>query len=324
MRRKRIIILLVFILAVIIIMIISSAKGNIREDSISDKIDAPVYHDDGSVTIPEGYTANGFYDLETNKIIDSGSVIQLSGDTLQGKIKFQQNFSGKNEYLLIILIDYVQHEFEIKGKRFQSYSFSLEGEDEIALNISAHLTESEGTEFSYVIIPEPEEQNYVINGTYNWSVMFSTREWNYGRFKLEREYMNIKAEQKNEQNYTQFHVEENISGFELIDSRDDLIVSVERKGGETVELVILNQAPESEDTNYVIVGFLNWQQVPIDGEHMTYYADVPADTSISIPVTLPDVEETSVFQILAFKISDARIEKYTDTAETSFRILVQP
>lgn len=232
--------------------------------------------------------------------------------------------SEKHEYLFIILIDYVQHEFEIERERFQSYSFSLEGEDEIEINLSVHLGESEGREFFYAIIPQPEEQNYVIDGTYNWSVMLSAREWIQGRFELERESVKIKEEQKNEPNYTEFHTEGNISGFELVDERDDLIVSVERKGGETVELVILNQVQESEDKNYVIVSFLDWQQIPIDGEHMTYYADVPADTSIAIPVTLPRVEETSVFQILAFEISDAGFEKYADTIETSFRILVQP
>ncbi|MCM1253554.1 MAG: hypothetical protein NC321_12085 [Clostridium sp.] len=326
MKGKRIILLPVFVLAVIIIMIIiiGSVKGNIQENSISEKIDAPIYHADGSVTIPEGCTANGFYSLETNKIIDGGSIIKLSGDTLQGKIGFQQNFPEERNYLLIILIDYVQHDFEIEGENFQSYAFSLEGESEVKFNISVHLTESEGREFDYAVIPQPDEKNLVIDGTYNWSAMLSTREWNIGRFELEREYSDIREEQKNEQNYTEFRVEENISGFELIDSRDDLIVSVERKGGETVELVILNQALESEDENYVIMGFLNWKQVPIDGEHMKYYAGVSADTSISIPVILPDVEETSVFQILAFKISDAGIEKYTDTTQTSFRILVQP
>lgn len=336
MKRKSIIQLLLILIGIITFMFIGVVIGKYeiqKEDTrkalendnkVSEIIDAPVYHDDGSVTIPEGYMSNGFYDSETDNVIDGGSVIKLSGHTLQGKIRFQQNFPAENKYLLIVLIDYVQHEFKIEEKSFQSYSFSLEGESAIELNISVHLTESEGTEFSYVIIPEPEEQNFLVDGEYNWHTMLSTREWIVSRFELEREYINVEEKSKYGQNYTEFHAEGNIYGFELVGSRDDMIVSVEGEGGEIVELVILNQELDSVGTDYVIISFLDWQQIPIDGEHMKYYVTVPADTSISVPVVLPDVEEAKVLQIIAFKISDAGIEQYTRTTETTFRVLVKP
>lgn len=336
MKRKSIILLLLILVWIVIFIFIGVVVGSFKiqdedtrktpesDNEVSEEIDAPIYHDDGSVTIPEGSMSNGFYDSETNKIIDGGSVIRLSEDTLQGKIRFQQNFPVENEYLLIVLIDYAQHEFEIEGKRFQSYSFSLEGESTIELNISVHLMQSEGIEFSYVIIPEPGEQRFLVDGEYNWNTMFSTREWIVSRFGLEREHINPEKKPEYAQNYTEFHAEGNISGFELVGSRDDLIVSVEEKGGEMIELVMLNQELDSEDTDYVILGFLNWQQIPIDGEYMQYYVTVPANSSISIPVILPKVEEDAVLQIIAFKISDAGIEQYTITTKTTFRVLVKP
>lgn len=336
MKKKHKLLLFIIGVGIVILIIVVAVRGNSKiqkednqkelenDSQISGVFDGPVYQDDGSVKIPEGYTANGFYDMETNKIIDSGSVIKLSGDTLQGKISFQQNFPVKKEYLLIVLIDYIQHEFVVGEESFQTYSFGLEGESTIELNISVNLTESEGTEFSYMIIPEPGEQNFVVDGEYNWNTISFIREWSIGRFELDRVNINLEEEHKYEQNYTEFQLEGNISGFELVNSRDDLTVSVEEEGGEIIELVMLNQGLVSENENYVILGFLDWQQIPIDGEHMRYYVTVPANSSISIPVILPDVEEKTVFQIVAFKIFDSGIEKYTMTTDTTFRVLVKP
>lgn len=295
-----------------------------ENDNLSKTMDGPVYHEDGSVTIQEGYTSNGFYNLETNAIIDNGTTIEISGDVLQGRISFQQNFPVKRSYLVIVLIDYIQHEFYVEDQSFQSYSFQLEGESKINLDISIFLTESEGTEFSYIIVPQPEEKNYLIDGKYDWNTMFSDRGLIFGRYHLDRLYFQAEKEQEFPQDYIEFQAEGNISGFELVESRSNINVSVEEKGGRTLELVFLNQTQESKETNYVVLGFADWNQIPVDGIHMKYFVTIPADTSVSIPVTLPYVEEPTIFQIVAFSDPDCVLDRFNWSNQTTFRVLVEP
>lgn len=293
-----------------------------KESSFPEKIDGPIYNKDGSVTIPEGYTACGFYDSETGKIIDSGTTIKVPSDILRGRIHFQQNFPIERTYLLIILVDYMQHQFFVENQSFQSYPFKLEGENEINLNISVNLTETDGKEFSFLIIPEPEEKNFLIDGEYNWDFMFLGRELIANRYILDRLTLQSIEEEEIPQNYIEFQSEWDISGFELVKSRNNLKAFVEGKGGEMLELLILNQDQASEDKNYIILSFSDWQQVAVDGENMKYDVTVKANSSISIPITLPEVEVPTIFQIIAFNNPDSLYDRNAWESLTTFRVLV--
>lgn len=297
-----------------------------EEQNIPEAVDAPVYNDDGSVTLPEGYIANGFYDTETNKIIDNKTVIRIPGDTLQGRISFQQNFSEEKNYMLVILIDYMQHEFCAENQKYQNYSFKLIGEDEFNLDISVDLAKDEGKEFSYIIFEnEPEENLYLIDGEYNWDVMFNTQHFVTGRFDLERASGQFHEEPEDEPVYTEFQTEGYRFGFELVKNREELMPVVEGKGGQKAELVMMNQEKDSEKRSYVIMGFADWNQVPVDGIHLKYYTTVPANTSLSIPVTFPEVKKPTVFQIVAFGDPDTEFNGEMQRNELiTFRVLVKP
>lgn len=287
------------------------------------EVDGPVYNDDGTMTIPEGGSAYGFYDLETNKIIDSGTTIEITDDKLEGSIHFHQNFSIRRSYILIILIDYIQHEFYVGGQCFRSYPFQLEGDIEVYVNISVPISESEGHEFAYIIVPNPEIKSYLSNGEYDWDVMFSDRRLKIGRFNLSKKFQE-KEEQEFPANYEIFQAEVNTTGFELVKSREEPAVCVEGRGGERLELEVLNQAEEAEEITYVVMGFADWEQVPVDGEHLKYYATVQPGTSVYIPVVLPKVTEPTVFQIIAFSEPDTMLNKYNWDNPTTFRVLVRP
>lgn len=320
--------LTVIFVSIVIVAIFLGLTPETSKTSITTKDskgnDVVTYHDDGSVSLPEGYTANGLYDPVTDKIIDSGTTINLSGNILQERINFQQNFPSKEEYLLIVLIDYVQHDFELAGQHWQSYPFTLEGESTINFDISVMLGDSEGTEFSYMIIPRPEEKSFLIDGAYNWDTMFETREWIVSRFPLDRGFPNPEEKTAKNKTYNEFQAEGNVSGFEMVNSRSDLTVAVEGNGGETLELVMLNQAKESQNTSYIILGFLDWQQFPINGDDMEYYVTVASNTSISIPITLPNVQKPMVLQMIAFEQPGSGLAEHARTTQTTFRVLVKP
>lgn len=288
------------------------------------EFDGPIYNEDGSVTIPEGYTAYGFYSLETDKIIDSGTIIKVPGDILQGRISFQQNFPEEKSYLLIVLIDYIQHEFYVADQHYQSYSFKLKGESEMNMDISVDLAKSEGKEFSFIIVPNPTEKNFLADGEYNWDTMFSSRSLIVSRYGLDRLCFKPNEKQDFSRNYVEFQAPGNISGFELVKSRDSLNAFASGKGGEALELVILNQAQGAEEKDYIVVGFADWEQVPIDGKYTNCYVTIPSETSISIPITLPVVEKPTIFQIIAFNDPDTASNRYAWDALTTFRVLVNP
>lgn len=295
-----------------------------RKVEAAEQPDAPVYHEDGTITLPVGAIAYGFYDLETDKLIDSGTTIKISGNMLQGSIHFQQNFPMERSYLLIIMIDYIQHEFYMEGQSLLSYLFKMEGESEVCLDISIPLSESEGQEFAFIVVPNPEAKSYLAEGDYDWDAMFDDRNSGIARYNLDRTISQEEREVEFPGNYESFQAEVNTMGFELVKPRDELTVCVEGKGGERLDLAVLNQAEGAEEIAYVVTGFAGWEQVPVDGEHMKYYITIPPDTSVYIPVILPEVTEPTVFQIVAFSGPDAPLDRYTWNNPTAFRVLVKP
>lgn len=88
---------------------------------------------------------------------------------------------------------------------------------------------------------------------------------------------------------------------------------------------MMNQKEDSDKRSYVIMGFADWIQTPVIGSHLKYYITVPAGTSLSIPITFPDVKKPTVFQIVAFGSPDTEFgkERYPDEFIT-FRVLVKP
>lgn len=289
----------------------------------AEALDGPVYNDDGTITLPEGGSAYGFYDLETNKIIDSGTTIEITDDILQGSIHFHQNFPVERSYLLIVLIDYIQHEFYLEGQCFRCYPFQLEGDVEVYLDISVPLSESEGHEFAYMIVPNPETKPYLINGEYDWDTMFGDRRPKIGRYNLNCNFQKSE-EQEFPTNYEIVQTEAGTVGFELVKSRENPVICVEGKGGEQLDLEVPNQTAEEEEITYVVMGFVDWEQVSVDGEHLKYYVTVQPGTSAYIPVILPEVTEPSVFQIIAFSEPDMTLDKYNWDNPAAFRVYVKP
>lgn len=300
-----------------------TAKAEVSGEGKAEALDGPVYNDDGTITLPEGFVGHGLYDVETEKIIEGGTKIEIVDDTFHGSIHFQQNFPIEKSYLLIVMIDYRQHEFDVDGQSFCSYPFQLTGESEISLDVTVPLSESEGSEISFLIVPNPEIKPYMINGEYDWDNMFDDRRPYILRYSLERNFQ-IKEEQEFPANFESFQAEVGTTGFELVKPREELKVCVEGKGGERLDLAVMNQAEEAEETTYVIIGFVDWEQVPVDGEHLKYYVTVKPGTSVYIPVILPEVTEPSVFQIIAFSEPDTILDKYNWDNPTAFRVYVKP
>lgn len=72
---------------------------------------------------------------------------------------------------------------------------------------------------------------------------------------------------------------------------------------------MMNQEEDSDKRSYVIMGFADWIQTPVIGSHLKYYITVPAGTSLSIPITFPDVKKPTVFQIVALAVPTRNLER---------------
>ena len=162
----------VLILICIIFTIYYLYVTNIK-DNLIDKRNFN-YNEDGTVTLGPGMVANGFYDILTHKIIDNGSLYKIENGKLYGTVSFRQNIEEKRNYMLIIMIDYIQHDFIVKNKNISSYSFSLQGEDEKLINIEIENLDENNHEFSYFIIPEPDIDNLSINNESEWNKLLMT------------------------------------------------------------------------------------------------------------------------------------------------------
>lgn len=286
------------------------------------------YHEDGTITLPEGSIACGFYHTETGEIYDEGTVYEINDGKIKGRVSFQQNYPETRHYLFIAMIDYVQQEFVMEGKTYTEYAFELTGETETNFNIELHVPDTVVHEFSYIIFPKPEEKEFIRDGIYQEVAFELQRNYVY-RLNLSNtsESRAAKApEGDNTIEIVDITEAEIPDGFVLSPKHDatkyEIKTVVEGSSGETYELVIGNEDGE-EEKEYAIVAFLNWEQIPLlDGKEVGY-VKVPAGKQYMILITLPEVERESVYQICAFRDPYGKLTRENlGRDESTLRVLV--
>ena len=303
--------------------VISQEPAQEKEETVPD---GPIYHEDGTITLSEGYTAFGFYDIETGKIYDSGTIYPVKDKKITGRVSFQQNFPETRHYLFIAMVDYQQQEFVVEGEKYTGFPFELTGDTEMNFRIELDVTES-AEEFSYIILPEPEEKAFMKDGEYQDCVFELQRGYVY-RINL----MNESGGQKEEPDETVESMDitdaQIPDGFMLTEKHDSvknaIEMVVEGKSGEICELVISNKNGTA-DVEYVLTAFLNWKQIPLTEGAEKGYIKVPAGKAYVVPITLPEAEADSVYQIYGFGFPYGKLNRKEIREDpVTFRMVINP
>lgn len=278
------------ILASIIIYFFNSKKVKVQNSNSDQDF---TYNNDGTVTLGSGMLANGFYDINTNKIINSGSLLEPSNGKIQGQVSFKQNISEKRNYLLIIMIDYKQHDFIVNNSVYNTFPFSLKGEDGLRINVEITNIKSDEHEFSYLIIPEPDITKLSIDNSNEWNKLLMTSNIYWWRLLLND--LN-KNNLEYDKSYVKMDSQTNF-GIQLTKSHESVTAMPSCTSMDDVELILSNI--NNYDMEYVLIAFLNWKQSPFTVNDMMKLIDIPSKSTIYFKLKIPNVKKDTPYQIIA-------------------------
>ena len=283
------------------------------------------YNEDGTVTLPEGYSGSGFYDIDTGKIYGDRATYTTENGILRGRVLFQQNFPETRHYMFIAMVDYVQQEFIMDGEAYTEFAFDLTGDTKIEFEIELQVPDG-ATEFTYLFIPEPDEKEFVKDGEIQ-GIFLVLKYFNLYRLRIED---GTGKEGRKPEEYPDEIETVDVTGariaygFTLMEQDNDKLIT-EGYSGQQYELLISNEDGE-EDKEYVIIAFLNWKQIPLVEGIETVYVKVPAGKHYMLPVIIPEAGEESVYQIYAFGSPYGKIDPDSNWGENpaTYRMLVNP
>lgn len=274
------------------------------------------YHEDGIVTLGEGFTAYGFYS-EEGQFVDSGGDIECDNGHVKGQVEFQQNHEGTTEYGLILMLDFIQREFMVEDTAYQMYRFSLTGEDDIRIDVDIDVMEG-ADRLTYLIIMEPDLRDFSLKDEDGWNNFMVTKNVYSNSYFISDESGQIAKEDEviSTDELPELEFDGNV-GFELIKSELDMSVFDSAKGGEEAVLCIGGMGTKAEICT--AVAFCNWEQVPvIQGELIQSYSCVPGRNSYE-KIIFPDMQEEAVYQAFLFDASDG----YAKPVRPTFRIKIE-
>lgn len=258
-------------------------------------------HDDGSITLAEGFTAHGFYKTD-GKLADPGSRIVCEDGVIRGQVHLQQNLPGTMNYGLIVMTDFVQKEFTVECKPYDCYRFSLTDEDEAGIEITVPAGD-DAYEMEVLIIPEPDALNFSMDSEDEWNNFQATRGAVSSSYQIIDKNGTARVPHVFDQIDTKSLDEvehEGNTGFELVESRKEMRVFDSAKAGSRACLCLGGMREEAQA--YAVVAFCDWKQTEIaKGELVRCYASVPERNSYD-EIIFPNIKEDAVYQMFAFEL----------------------
>lgn len=232
-----------------------------------------------------GQIAFGIYSKD-NKIIDSGSLIK--DKKITHRLQLSQDLSQSREYLILVLLDYIQTEFKVNNEIYSKYKVSLDKEDTIDVSINMNIPE-DAKELCYVIIKKP---NYMqIKRDIQKSCIL-------------QEFMTLRYSLNTKEKY--IDIEKNfkkvdkgpVSNLFLSESAVTLKPVISCAEQSKKELVIGNTS--DNPIKYSVIQFLDWNQTPFQDKETIKFFEVNPNSKVSYSVDMPAVTKDSVLQYLAF------------------------
>ncbi|MCT4598922.1 MAG: hypothetical protein N4A50_13720 [Vallitalea sp.] len=251
---------------------------------------------DGSTSIGYNMASLGFYNIETGKRIKNGSLIKPVDGKINGRIYYQQNYPEGFDYILIAMVDYKKHNFVIDGVTYEDYSFSLDKKDEINIDISVEGLDKDAKEFTFFLVKDIHVKALYEKEKENLT-MWMLRETKYSfaqRFLLRESIMETRM--NNSDSYNEFITNKDFI-IDLVKTHNiyEPMPIYQNNSGDELEVVIQNKY--DTEMNYAVFGFLDWEQILIDGDSPIKYIEIPSKASIYFKVKIPEISENKSFQI---------------------------
>ena len=230
-----------------------------------------------------------------------GNTINMSNNnTVHHTIDLMQKIDENRDYLLIAMIDFELSPIKINGKMHNSYLFSTEKVDQIALDIEIEIPKN-SKELTYIVIKNHNfmPENFDVGEIISLQTVLSKR------FNLENSDENIKYES----NFTSSS-KGPIDNLWISSNKFEQQSIYRGKSGDKVYITLGNYSKENLD--YAVVMFSDWNQVAFNnGSNVKYFNLNPNEKQI-FELTLPDINESSLFQVIAFPMP------YKITSPTSY------
>ena len=195
------------------------------------------------------YVAIGVLD-DNGNLIDDGNTINMSNNnTVHHTIDLMQKKDENRDYLLIAMIDFELSPIKINGKMHNSYLFSTEKVDQIALDIEIEIPKN-SKELTYIVIKNPNfmPENFDVGEIISLQTVLSKR------FNLENSDENIKYES----NFTSSS-KGPIDNLWISSNKFEQQSIYRGKSGDKVYITLGNYSKENLD--YAVVMFSDWNQV---------------------------------------------------------------
>ncbi len=248
----------------------------------------------------------GEYDIYLHDEFDNeyseDEYIDLSEGNFKGCLHVGQYSVGHiQNYILIILLDYVQTDFIYQNDDMSSLHFSLSDNEEQTIKFAIDELDADASEISFLVFPEPDLND------------FSTIENQMlGQTMLQLRVSSNKVHNKIETYYTANTFDNKCSSDLVFLSKSISKMKLVTKAApnDTLKLIIGNM--DDNESVYAIVPISNWSQYDIEDQKVNY-TRVAANSYAYMDINIP--EENGPFQIIVFKnpfSEDSQLE-YVDT-----------
>lgn len=287
---KKIVLIIIFIILLFVVFMFCHINNeNNNMDNVS-YVDA-------------GY---GEYDIYLHDEFDNeyseDEYIDLSEGNFKGCLHVGQYSVGHiQNYILIILLDYVQTDFIYQNDDMSSLHFSLSDNEEQTIKFAIDELDADASEISFLVFPEPDLND------------FSTIENQMlGQTMLQLRVSSNKVHNKIETYYTANTFDNKCSSDLVFLSKSISKMKLVTKAApnDTLKLIIGNM--DDNESVYAIVPISNWSQYDIEDQKVNY-TRVAANSYAYMDINIP--EENGPFQIIVFKnpfSEDSQLE-YVDT-----------
>lgn len=239
----------------------------------------------------------GIYDLNSGKLCEANEPIIPIDNKVNVQLNYMQNKSESGSYLLSVFVNCVQRPFNVEGNTYEHYTFEVDAQCEVNVNIELEVDENTDHEILFLLFNEPAYRNANIESESdvyylkNISIYPPTMRYPLYNDLHDAPEINI----LNDIQPIELPVEYN--GIFLSKEHDDLTLLPVVGSGEKVYLTIFNIFEYERD--FAIISLLDWQQYPISNTDIVKYVNVPSRSAVICEIIIPTVDTETPYQIVA-------------------------
>lgn len=264
-------------------------KLNYNESMISKEFndDHPELTGPNTNTISYGlYTTDG-------QLINE-QVLIPENNKLESIFSISHYINENRSYLLLVLTDFKQSEFEVLGKKILTYEFTMKPNEQINFPVSLEINDKT-REVNFVLIKKP----YYLLHESDIKLAANLQEVITLRYRVEQpkniQIMNVNIP-KYERSLKTYTNGSNDQIF-ISDSMEKLKILYESRHDKDSYLHVGNLS--DTETNYALVALLDWQQVPLWDTYENFVSIKPNSRKV-YKLNFPYSEDEKNYQILAF------------------------